>query len=618
MKKYLSIFSIILAILITFTFSYASFPPDYNLNTKNVRIVLDPANSLLKLPIPLPNDLNTLILNPKTKDIYLKVEPQDTPAFQLLKTAVNNLHIKGLSPNLEIAIPINVNKKLNLISLYKSIAIIPIFKNISKKPIPVYPPQILAGIKNLVITQDGNTIKISFKKPLIPDAKYVVVIKKGVLTEDGDFVGHDPAMEFLMRTQYKSLLNALKLTPNELLGIITFSTASKTLKLSAFSKLLKGVPYSTDDTLDYNNVNSELSTILSATKVLPTMATPNNILKLYGINYFKTSFISYNITTLSSKPNPVKVPTIIIPNGVTNKVIIFQHGLGEKKEHAFALAKKFLPAGYPIIAMDLPGHGERAIKDCNGDGKLESGECFFTTNLVEDRINLYQSVFDLTMLLKNLKEGKFDLNGDGTPDKVQKIYFIGISLGSITGSMFATYNSESLEKIALSVGGADLGTLLDGTKIPSLVSAINSLGLEKGSAEYYVFLGLLHLVLDPADPLYNVNDKIKNKTIVQTAFGDIIVPNSSEAILAGKIGFYVPKVITDFENNPYIKNPSPGWYQFGGIVNGIPMLIPHVFLLAPETEKYKLLDPNIEFDQNFVNKAHDAALDQILNFFNEK
>ena len=618
MKKIKSFILVLFSLIFIFSNALISAPLFYNYNTAPIKIVLDPANTLIKLPIPLPNDLNTVILNPQTKDVYLPIEASDTPAFQILKTAVNNLHIKGLAPNTEISIPLNSDKKLNLMSLYKNIAVIPVMLNISSNPTINPNPQILAGPQKLVITQDKDVIKISFKEPLKPDAKYVVLITKGITTEDGIIVGHDPAMEFLLKTEYKPLLDSLKLSPDALLGLITFTTAKSTLKLSAFAKLKNGIPYDSSDVLPYNYAKNELAALINAAKKLPTTASPNTIKTLKNVNYFETNFLSYDIKTLTTKPTTLNIPTIIIPNGVTNKVVIFQHGLGESKEYAFAIAKEFLMAGYPIIAMDLPQHGERAKFDCNGDGKIESGECYFTINLVADRINLYQSVFDLTMLLKNLKAGNFDINGDGKPDKVNEVYYVSLSLGSITGSMFATYNANDLTKIALSVGGADLGTLLDGTKIPSLVEAIKSLGLEKDCANYFVFLGLLHLVLDPADPLYNVSSVIKNKTIVQTAFGDIIVPNTSEAILAAKVGFPMPTIITNFEDNPAITNPSPGWYQFGGVVNGIPYIVPHAFLLSPETEKYKYLDPNIVFDQDFVNKAHKYAIEQIINFFNKK
>ncbi len=622
MKKTRVLFiSFLITLCLSFSnFLFAEF--EFNYNSAPVKIVFDPANSMLSLPIPLPNNINSSILNADGSALYLPLESTDSPAFQLLKTAVNSLGIKGLAPNTLLSIPLNSDTKLDLTSLYLNIFLIPFMTNLSSTPTPNYTPSIIAGPDNLEIYQNGNVLEIGFKEPLLPDSQYVVIINKGVKTAEGDLVGHDPAMELLIKTQYNTLISSLGLNCNDILAAITFSTAANTLKLSAFSKLLAGAPFNTTDILSYTNSKEELSSIVAATNLMPSTVTTNTTKSYNGINYFETTFNSYDITTLTTTPTPLNVPTIILPNGKTDKIVIFQHGLSQTKENALALASKFLSAGYPIIAMDLPEHGERVdytdtSKDCNMDGTVSSGECFLTTNLVQDRINFYQSVFDLTLLLKDLKAGKFDINGDGTGDTVNKIYFVGLSLGSITGSIFAEYNIDDLEKVALSVGGADLAVLLDNTKIPDLVAAIQSLGIEKESGEYYTFLGLLHLILDPSDPLYQVDSTIKDKTLIQTAYGDLIVPNSSNAILSGKIGYYTPTVITEFTDNTAITDPTAGWYQFGGNIDGIDYNVPHTFLLSPETEKYYLIDPNTVFDKDFVNNAYNAAQNQIINFFNK-
>ncbi len=586
----------------------------FNYNTAEVKFVLDPANTTINLPISLPNDLNTAIMNGNV--LQLPIAPNDAPAIQLLKGAMNSLHLKGLPPNTFLYLPLNSDEKLDLNSVYSRLFIVPFKINLSTSPSPNinFLDDLLYGPQMLYLQQDGNFLKVIFKKRLLPDAQYAVFLFKGVTTIEGDLVGHDPAMELLMKKQYKPLLDSFMLNSDQILYMLTFSTAGKNLKLSAYLKLKNGLSYDANDVLDYSNLNQEFKELLFAASQLPSTVASNTIENMYGINYFKTNFTSFDITSLSTSPSPINVPTIILPNGIKDKVIIFQHGLGTSKETAFGLASKFLMAGYPIIAMDLPQHGERAKFDCDSDGKVSSGECYFTTDLMADRINLYQSIFDMTILLKNLKEGKFDIDGDGNGDAVQKVYFIGMSLGSITGAIFAEYNIEQLEKVVLSVGGADLATLLDGTYIKSLQEGLASLGLEKNTGTYSVFLGMLHFVIDPADPLYNVDSKIKDKTLIQTAYGDIIVPNSSNAVLAGLIGYPLPIVLTNFENNEYINSPQPGWYQFGGIVENVPYIVPHGFLLKTEgaSEFY-----GIPFNQNFIDKAKEAAQTQILNFFNE-
>ena len=586
----------------------------FNYNTAEVKFVLDPANTTINLPISLPNDLNTTIMNGNV--LQLPIAPNDALPIQLLKGAMNSLHLKGLPPNTFLYLPLNSDEKLDLNSVYSRLFIVPFKINLSTSPSPNinFLDDLLYGPQMLYLQQDGNILKVIFKKRLLPDAQYAVFLFKGVTTIEGDLVGHDPAIELLMKTQYKPLLDSFMLNSDQILYMLTFSTAGKNLKLSAYLKLENGLSYDANDVLDYSNLNQEFKELLFAASQFPSTVAPNTIENMYGINYFKTNFTSFDITSLSTSPSPINVPTIILPNGIKDKVIIFQHGLGSSKETAFAIVSKFLIAGYPIIAMDLPHHGERAKLDCNGDGQISSGECYFTTDLMADRINLYQSIFDMTILLKNLKEGKFDIDGDGNGDAVQKVYFIGMSLGAITGSIFAEYNIDSLEKVALNVGGADLPALLDGTHIVSLQKGLESLGLKKNTGFYSVFMGMMHFVLDPSDPLYNVDSKIKDRVILQTAYGDIIVPNSSNAVLAGIIGYQMPISIINFDNNEYIEHPKPGWYQFGGNVNGVPYIVPHGFLLKTEgaSEFY-----GIPFNQNFIDKAKEAAQTQILNFFNE-
>ena len=606
-----------ISFLIALFLSFSTFTFSFNYNSAPVKIVLDPANSLLSLPIPLPNDINSAILNESGTAIELPIKGDEPDDIQMLYSAINMLKIKGLPANTFLTIPLNSTAKLDTSSLYKNIFLIPFMINLSTTPSINPTPSIIAGPENLLITQEDNVLKIISKRPLLGDAKYALIITKGVETSDGQLVGHDPAMELLIKTEYNKLLESLHLSPDNVLAMLTFTTASKTLKLSAFAKLKAGVPLDSTDFLNYSNITEEFKSILSAANLLPSNVSSNEAVNYAGFNYLKTSFTSYDITTLTSTPKNESVPTIILSNGVTDKIVIFQHGLGEDKTYALAIASKFLKAGYPIISIDLPLHGERldynnSAFDCNYDGKVKSGECFLTANLVNDRINLYQAVFDMTLLLKDLKAGKFDINGDNVPDKVNKVYFVSLSLGSITGSMFASYNVNDITKAAFTVGGADLSTILDGTKIPDLENAVKMLGLEKGSAEYYVFLGILHLILDPADPLYNVTSALKDKTLVISAYGDIIVPNTSNSILANLIGYSTPQSVTI--DNIDTVSAETGWYQYGGITNNIPYYVPHAFLLSTEnaSEKY-----GIPFDQEFIDKAKDSMQNQIINFFNK-
>jgi pimeloyl-ACP methyl ester carboxylesterase len=581
----------------------------FNYNNAPVKIAFDPGNGA----IPLPNDANSTLLAGDNNTVKLQIDPKAPADTQALYTAINALKLKGLPSNTFVTLPLNTETKLDITSLYSNIMIVPFKTNVVSKS--AIPP--LSGPYNLIIQQDGKMINIIFKTRLLSNAQYVVIITKGVKTAAGDLVGRDATMELLLTQQYGDLIKAFGLKTDDILAMTTFTTADKTLKLSAFSKLAKGIQFDSSDMLSYDNITDELKSILAVAGAVPSVVQADTPASYAGLNYLKTSFTTYDITSLSSAPKTENAPVIILPKGITNKVVIFQHGLGGDKNNAFAIAQKFLAAGYPVISMDLPFHGERVAYDntsfdCNKDGQVQSGECFLTANLVQDRINFYQAVFDLTMLLKDLKAGKFDINGDNVTDNITEVYFVGISLGSMTGSIFVNYNIDNLKKIALLVGGADLTTVLDGTKITDLQNAIAALGLTKGTGEYYTFLGMMHLILDPADPLYHVTPAIKDKTIVMTAYGDTIVPNASNAIMSSLAGFSSFTEITP--NNIDNVSAVSGWYQYGATVDGSPYYVPHAFLLSTDNASASY---GINFDQTFIDNAKTAVQNQIINFFNK-
>ncbi|NOZ83869.1 MAG: hypothetical protein GXP60_03530 [Epsilonproteobacteria bacterium] len=298
--------------------------------------------------------------------------------------------------------------------------------------------------------------------------------------------------------------------------------------------------------------------------------------------------------------------------------------------NAFALAAKLLSAGYTIIAMDLPDHGQRApmigqingVDDCDISGTVQSasGECFFTANLPQDRINLYQSAFDMTIMLKDLKAGKFDLDGNtSTTDIPTNIYFVSQSLGSITGSIFNKFNNADITKSVLNVGGANFAALLDETSITSLKAMVTAMGYTKNTVPYMTFLGIAQLILDPADPVYLA--KGINNALVQTAKGDIVVPNISNEIFAKSIyddssAFPTPlDPSQDLSMNAAVTDPVASWYQYG--ITG--QYIPHGFMLSDDISSYigTEIYPVYQAEQTMITNAYSTAQDQVLNYLNE-
>ena len=135
-----------------------------------------------------------------------------------------------------------------------------------------------------------------------------------------------------------------------------------------------------------------------------------------------------------------------------------------------------------------------------------------------------------------------------------KIWYVGISLGSIAGTVDVAANPR-IGKAAFSVGG---GTLADTfTNSPAFGPAVNtlltSLGIAPGSSAYLQFVNVAKWILDPADPVNFATNLIANplasplsggvapparKILAQISNCDLTVPNpfNLEADLLSGLG----------------------------------------------------------------------------------
>ncbi len=631
--------------------------------------------NLASQTIPFPNDIAWANPNPAGLNqagiVDLEGSTSD-PATDALYTEIANLKIKGLSPNAPIAVPLDGNSSSALTNLDGNILLIDLTQLLGpcesyKSDQTAYNGCLAGNLMNnpnvdqtakiesfyqAVKDANGNVLNYAIKiypiTSLIAGDQYVVVLKKGIKSANGALLSAtstvdmlksdtpltDPQMEAI-RQQYIPLFNLMSqlfLTPkSDILELFTFTTADKTLSLADFAQLAQGgatnvtgISYNAS-TSDPESITSEYEAINGAAGQFASYsaATSDVTSSFMSTTFFETGFNSFNVTTLAtSSPAAESVPAIIIPSGSTDKVVIFQHGLGGDKTNAFALAAKLLPAGYTIIAMDLPDHGDRAAtyaaNPYNACDTSSSGGCFFTANLPQDRINLYQSAFDMTIMLKDLEAGKFDLDGDGIGDVPNKIYFVSQSLGSITGSVFNKFNNQDITKSVLNVGGANFAAILDETAIQSLQNTVSALGYTKNTVGYMTFLGIAQLLLDPADPVYLARG-IKN-ALVQTAKGDIIVPNISNEVFAKSVyanSSYLPIALDpsqDLSVNNAITSPAASWYQYG--ITG--QYIPHGFMLSDDISSYSgtSIYPIYQAEQTMITNAYKSSQEQLLNYLN--
>jgi len=585
----------------------SSMTIDNETNIDRNGLAFDPQSEI----IPFPNDI---LWAASGGNLTLPEDKGNDNATNLLYRAVNSLRVKGFSPNMFIAVPlINDLKIKNLDGYYKLF-------DLTDLKLCATAGTGCAGIdetSKLTYLQDKNYLKFYPVESIDAGHQYLFLLLDGIKDEIGNPIIESTIYSYLeskdslsdqmletLRKSYAYLYDEVLPAINPLLNrdtvleMFTFTTANRTLSVSDFSVINAAL---TNETiaenlknyisgLDYSVLDAEYKTIES------------QALSVVG----QVDLDNRTFTTLSILDNRIENINYSIFNGenYTDTVYIFMHGLGGNKTLAGLLTPDI---SLPVVAFDLPWHGSRVLTEdklytsCN---ETVSGSCFLTENPGTDRINFYQSIFDLRVLSEALKSGKIDIDGDGNPDTPTNIYFLGMSLGSIVGAPFVSLDS-GIGKAVFNTGGANFAALLDTAENSFVTSLIDRLGVEKNSLEYFVSLGIFETLLDPADPVTFVDSSISDKTIIQSAYGDSIVPFISNKVFAKAAGFTDFQYI-DFDNVAV----STGWYMFGNKT----AYVNHGFLLNTDTSYY----PEVSLylgNETFLINAQKAAREQIEKFF---
>lgn len=210
------------------------------------------------------------------------------------------------------------------------------------------------------------------------------------------------------------------------------------------------------------------------------------------------------IVALLSQLNPAIQP--ISKPAAGWPVVILQHGITSQKEAFLAATGALSLAGFATAAIDHPLHGSRGFTLEDGtivnatDGAGGSPTDYLNlASLLSGRDNLRQSIVD-TMGLRLGLNALVDLTGGAIDVDGSNVYFVGQSLGSITGiGTVATANTSmggdlaafdslfSVKAAAMSVpGGGIAGFLLESGAFSPLVKA--SL-VAAASTDFQQFLG---------------------------------------------------------------------------------------------------------------------------------
>jgi len=625
-------------------------------NLERSYLVFDPFSKSANQPlgIPFPNDIFWASQSRGETYVNLDTSSISDPGEKLLFEAINKLHIAGLSPNTPIFIPLSSNEPLDKTSLINrfflfDLTVLSQLQEAKTEEERAELSSLLVQNGRLYPVQDGRYLKFYPVKPLEAGHKYLFVLLNGIKDKNGNPVlppqvyneleGEtplsDPQLEAL-REKYQYLYNEVfpilsqitgtPLNRETVLEAFTFSTADRTLSVSDLSQIkavaegeadtlnITGLPYSQIEA-DYRAFDPEdptssplygvLNLILKNQQLLESLRA-NNLFPAFDIKKLGELFTLIKSGQPFDLKDYVKFIPVYIGNGAnySGTVYIFQHGLGSDRMRAENLTGDI---SYPVVAIDLPYHGAYTKLTENSDFECGEGKCYLTGNVGADRLNIYQSVFNLRLLELLLRNGVYDINRDGKPDSVQTVDFVGVSMGAITGSIYARFGAPN--KVVLNVGGGNYVSIIDAAENELIEGLLKSTGVEKNTNGYAVLLGVFQLILDPADPVY-LGTQNTNSTLVQNACCDTVVPFVSNRALAERVGyssFVRLSADSDFEDPPAL----PGWYLFGDDEHWVH----HSFLIHTNLESYPEVQPHTTAE--YLEKAEKAAREQIEEFFSQ-
>ena len=245
-------------------------------------------------------------------------------------------------------------------------------------------------------------------------------------------------------------------------------------------------------------------------------------------------------------------------------VIIYHHGITANRTNALpighAMANACLQSAtaecFATIAIDQPLHGiapqsgnvnDLAAVGTPGDNvSLQERHFYYTAgstipvamtdttggsgsmfanfaNPPTGRDNNRQAAVDLMNLLASL--GDMDIDGDATnqPDfNVNRVYFVGHSLGGVNGIPFLSVNNNSAVQASQAAAGVTPNTLVQAAGLmntggfytqllmsspsvsfgaPRILATLAASGITQGSSDLEIFLNVIQAVLDSADSM---------------------------------------------------------------------------------------------------------------------
>lgn len=362
----------------------------------------------------------------------------------------------------------------------------------------------------------------------------------------------------------------------------------------------------------------------------------------------------------------LEVPfTMTIPAGDVERlrVVVYQHGLGSERSTMLGVADPLAAAGFAVVAIDIPFHGERALSAADrqhnygestgpdGFGDVTGQTIYLDFLGVVDmegelpafhpaypRDVLRQSVVDLMSATHAVREGDWSgltetpgLEALGFADA--PMGFVGVSLGGILGTVFVAHEPE-IGAAVLNVTGGDLVRLVERSgSFADLFLAIlfNKLGLDFGAYDPVAYPASFHPEAAVFQTLLDRGDSAAHARLLalqpkhllfQLAAEDETVPNSATEALARAAGAAIVGADPVHTDLPRVEAPVRDNVEVEGtrVTRGLTVFAPATHGLLTQRTSSARYEPPVEppfrpGEPRVVANPVDGAVEQLVHFF---
>jgi hypothetical protein len=398
------------------------------------------------------------------------------------------------------------------------------------------------------ICENQVVIRPAAGRPLLAETTYAVLLRKGILDNDGNPVVQDDDFKLMLQASapadaevkaawqaYQPLRDYLTdqaLDPSEVLSAAVFTTMNPRARMAAFRDVILNQaqsPAPAQLTLCDGAATSPCAGT-EATHVCPTATDSafHEIQGIYQTPVFQSGTPPYKALSdggailYDSNTQPIiqrhekACFAMTVPKGATMPaegwpVVIFAHGTGGSYRSfinngtaaALAHVKDDLGATVSqmvVIGIDGSMHGPRRGSTDSPD------ELFFNLrNPKAARDNTYQGAADKFQLVRMISGVDWDNTQSPTGEAIKldpsRIYFFGHSQGTIEGIPFLAFEPDVKGTVLSGAGGYLIGSLLAKTK-PVNVAGLVKLALADGQVgTSHPLLNLLQLYFEEVDTI---------------------------------------------------------------------------------------------------------------------